>query len=186
MARDLASAPPAFQEALRSIRHARVRGDVALVETPAPTRIAPYAAAIDGHVTVEGAEASGRFVVLHDPEGQDPWEGVFRVVALVKAQVEPEVGADDLWAEVAWSWLDDALAGVAHHSRGGTVTKTINESFGEMASRPSEVQVELRVSWTPVDSDLGPHIRAWVTLMASCAGVPPLPEGVSMLPGAER
>ncbi|MDN4481601.1 DUF3000 domain-containing protein [Demequina muriae] len=186
MARDLASAPPAFQEALRSLAHARTRRDVVLTETPAPSRIAPFAAAIDGHLTARDAEASGRFVVLHDPEGQDAWEGVFRVVALVKAQVDAEVGADDLWAQAAWSWLDDALQTVPHRASGGTVTKTVNESFGELATRPSEVQVELRVSWTPTDTDLGPHIAAWTELMASCAGVPPVPEGVTALPGGDR
>ncbi len=186
MARDPASAPLAFQEALRSLARARTRGDVALTETPAPSRIAPYAAAIDGHLTVSDAEASGRFVLLHDPDGQDAWQGVFRVVALVKAQIDVEVGADDLWAQAAWSWLDEALGPVPHRASGGTVTKTVNESFGELASRPSEVQVEMRVSWTPLDTDLGPHIAAWTELMASCAGVPPVPEGVTVLPGGDR
>ena len=32
-------------------------------------------------------------------------------------------------------------------------------------------------------TDIAPHLRAWADLMAACAGVPPLPEGVTMLPG---
>ena len=184
MASDHASAPPLFQEVLRSLQHARTRGDVALVETPAPSRIAPFAVAIQGEVTAADAQASGRFVVLHDPDGQEAWQGVLRIVALVKAEVEDEVGVDDMWSEVAWSWLGEALDGVPHHARGGTVTKVVSRSYGELESRPSQVQVELRVSWTPEDADLEPHIAAWTDLLATCAGVPPLPEGVSMLPGA--
>lgn len=183
MAQDLHAAPAAFQEALRSLKGARTRHDVVLVETPAPTRIAPYAIAINGEITQADAEATGRFVLLHDPAGNDAWGGDFRVVALVKAQVDPEVGADDMWAEVAWSWLGDALAGVAHTERGGTVTKNVSRSFGVLADREQEVLVELRVSWTPASSDIEPHLVAWTELLAFSAGVPPTPEGVTALHG---
>ncbi len=183
MARDPASTPPAFQEALRSLGHARTRADVALTETPAPSRIAPYAVAIDGQITDPESHASGRFVLLYDPEAPDAWQGQFRVVALVKAQVEAEIGADDMWSQVAWSWVSEALADIPHRASGGTVTKTVNESFGELATRGDEVHVEMRVSWTPLDSDIGPHIAAWTELLATCAGVPPVPEGVTLLHG---
>jgi hypothetical protein len=183
MGEDIGAAPPAFQEALRSLQGAPTRRDVTLVETPAPSRIAPYALAINGEIHADDAEASGRFVLLHDPDGQDAWEGTFRVVALVKAVVEAEVGGDDMWADVAWSWLGEALDGTPHHARGGTVTKVVSRSFGELSERAPEVNVELRVSWTPDSSDIAPHIVAWTELLASCAGVPPLPEGITMLPG---
>lgn len=183
MAQDIASAPAAFQEALRSLQRARVREDVHLVEAPAPSRIAPFAVAINGEVSVADAEGSGRFVALHDPDGQEAWDGAFRIIALVKAVVEPEVGTDEMWADVAWSWLTDALVDVPHHARGGTVTKVISRSFGDLATRPGEVTVELRVSWTPDSTDLEPHIVAWSELLALCAGVPPLPDGVRMIHG---
>jgi len=186
MARETAPAPPRFVEVLRSLSQARTRADVRLTETPPPSRIAPFAVAVDGEVAAEGAEATGRFVVLHDPEGQDAWDGDLRIVALVKATVEQEVGRDDLWAEVAWSWLTESLAEVPHREVGGTVTKVVSTSFGDLASRPDEVNVELRVSWTPEDTDLEPHIAAWTDLLATCAGVPPVPDGVSVLPGASR
>src|SRR6478736_7454016 len=157
MAHDHSTAPPAFQEALRSLAQAKTRRDIELTETPAPSRIAPYAIAINGEL----AEASGRFVVLHDPDGQPAWDGTFRVVALVKAQVEAEVGTDDMWADVAWSWLADALEGLPHHSAGGTVTKTVSRSFGALAEHPDEVMVEMRVSWTPEGTNMEPHILAW-------------------------
>ncbi|WNM25718.1 DUF3000 domain-containing protein [Demequina capsici] len=183
MAPDRATAPPAFLEALRSIAGAQVRGDVRVAETTAPSRIAPFAAAIDGEVTAPEVEATGRFVLLHDPDGNDAWDGTFRVVALVKALADAEVGADDIWADVAWSRLEEALEGVPHRQRGGTVTKVVSRSYGELAERPDEVRIELRASWTPETSVIGPHITAWTELMASCAGLPPVPEGVTLLRG---
>jgi hypothetical protein len=181
MAHERSAAPPAFKEALDSLARARTRHDISLTETPAPSRIAPFAVAINGE-TADG-EASGRFVVLHDPDGQDAWDGTFRVVALVKANVEPEIGTDDMWADVAWSWLADALDGLPHHSAGGTVTKTVSRSFGALGDRPDEVVVEMRVSWTPESTDMEPHIVAWTELIAFSAGIPPAPEGVAVLHG---
>lgn len=175
--------PAAFREALLSLQRAHTRRDVRLVETPAPSRIAPYAVAINGTVLPEHLETTGRLVVLHDPAGQDAWDGTFRVIALVQAQVDAEVGRDDLWADAAWSWLDEALTGVEHGQMGGTVTKVVSRSFGQLAEREDTVSVELRVSWTPTSSDLEPHVRAWTELLAMCAGVPPAPEGIAVLPG---
>ncbi|MCB2414101.1 DUF3000 domain-containing protein [Demequina sp. TTPB684] len=178
--------PAAFREALLSLQGARTRRDVRLVETPAPSRIAPFAVAINGTVLPEDLETTGRFVALHDPAGQDAWNGTFRVVALVQARVEAEVGQDDLWADAAWSWLNEALSDVPHEHFGGTVTKVVSRSFGQLARNEDDVTVELRVSWTPTDSDLAPHIVAWTELLAMCAGVPPAPQGVSVLPGGHR
>ncbi|MFP5359085.1 MAG: DUF3000 domain-containing protein [Actinomycetes bacterium] len=183
MASDLGAAPADFRAALLSLRDAPTHPLVALTEVPAPGRIAPFAAAISGDLDGDGFDASGRFVILHDPAGQPTWEGTMRVIALVKATVESEVGRDDLWGEVAWSWLTESLAGAPHRARGGTVTKVTSESFGELADRPDEVTIELRASWTPTTTDLAPHIAAWTELMAACAGVPPTPEGVRALPG---
>ena len=175
--------PAAFREALVSLQRAQTRRDVRLVETPAPSRIAPFAVAINGTVLPEHLETTGRFVALHDPSGQDAWDGTFRIIALVQAQVDSEVGRDDLWADAAWSWLDEALSDVEHGQIGGTVTKVVSRSFGQLAERDDTVSVELRVSWTPTSADLEPHVKAWTELLAMCAGVPPAPEGIAVLPG---
>ena len=186
MTPDESDLPPTFHEVLDSIRRTDVRGDVVLVEVPAPTRVAPHSVALDGEIVVEGeAAASGRFIVLYDPDGQEAWDGTIRVVALVKAEVEPEVGSDDLWGQVAWSWVEEALAKAPHRSIGGTVTRIVNECFGDLAERGRAVAVEMRVSWTALDADLSSHLHAWAQLLASCAGVPPLPDGVTMLPGTK-
>lgn len=184
MTPDSPDLPPTFREVLKSIKGANVRGDVVLVEVPAPARIAPYSVALDGEIVVDGnAAASGRFVVLHDPDGQEAWNGTLRIVALVKAEAEPEVGSDEIWGQAAWSWIDEALADVPHDSLGGTVTRVVDEFFGDLAERGRSVSVEMRVSWTALDPNMAPHLDAWAHLLASCAGVPPLPDGVTMLPG---
>jgi hypothetical protein len=174
----------AFLEVLRGIKNARVRGDVRLVEVPAPTRIAPFAVALEGEVVLDDRTASdGRFIVLHDPAGQEAWKGTFRVVALMRAELEPGEASDDLWGQWAWSWIEETLSGVPHTCLGGTVTRVTDECFGELADRGRTVSVEIRVSWTPSDTVIAPHLEAWANLLAHGAGVPPLPDGVTQLPG---
>lgn len=181
-----ADVPTEFLRALRSLRAARLRPDVHLEEVPGPGRIAPYSVALTAEVVPAGSDdelASGRFVVLHDPAGQEAWDGTFRLVTLVRATLEPELGADGLLAEVAWTWFDDALAGagVMPHAASGTVTRVLSQSFGALEDRPEEVEVEIRASWTAVDGDLQPHLQGWVDLLCQAAGLPPLPHGVTAI-----
>jgi hypothetical protein len=174
-----------FRVALSSLREVRLRPEIHLEEAPAPQRLAPYAIALSAEVEVDEEElGTGRLVVLHDPEGQDAWEGTFRVVAFVKATLEPEMAADPLLAEVGWSWLTEALEGhgAAYGSISGTVTRVTSASFGGLADRPLEGQIEIRVSWTPLDADLAPHAHAWADVLAQAAGLMPLPPGVAQLP----
>ncbi|WP_136520145.1 MULTISPECIES: DUF3000 domain-containing protein [Cellulomonas] len=182
--------PAEFVRALRSLRAVPVRPEVVLDEVPGPARIAPYSAALTAEVRTArrsvAAEdlASGRFVVLYDPQGQEAWEGSFRLVTLVRASLEAEVGADPLLAEVAWTWFGDALAaaGVPAHAAGGTVTRVLSQSFGALERRDEQTELEIRASWTAWDEDLAPHLTAWTTLLCTAAGLPPLPEGVVPLP----
>ena len=184
---DGAQVPPDFEEALLSLRGHRQRPEVRLDEVPAPTRIAPYALALTAELNpttdAETLLGSGRFVVLHDPEGQSAWNGTFRVIVMARAQLEDELGADPLLGEVGWAWLTDALAaaGAGYHSLSGTVTRVLSESFGGLALRDREVEIEVRASWTPNTTDLGPHLMAWTALASSAAGLEPLPEGVTAL-----
>lgn len=188
--------PAPFAAALASLRDQRLRPEVRLAEIPGPTRIAPFSVALEGEVLGGRAEpgrpgagedaaevATGRFVVLHDPDGQETWRGTFRVVTLVRATLEPELAADPLLAEVAWSWVTEALdgAGVEHVALGGTVTRVLSESFGALAGTPAAVDLELRASWTPTGTGLGAHLAVWADLMSTAGGLPPLPEGVTAL-----
>ncbi|MCV2396322.1 DUF3000 domain-containing protein [Actinotalea sp. M2MS4P-6] len=176
-------APHPFLQALHALRERRLRAEVRLTEVPAPARIAPYAVALSAEVDPErsGDElASGRFVLLHDPAGQEAWDGTFRVVTLTRATLEAELAADPLLCEAAWSWVTDALVGTPYHSLGGTVTRVVSQSFGALDDRPDQVEVEIRASWTP-DDDAGSHLQAWSTLLCTAAGLPPLPDGVTAL-----
>jgi hypothetical protein len=182
-------APEEFLRALRSLRGVSLRAEVELEEAPGPARIAPYTAALVAEVHGSRRDpdadelASGRFVVLHDPAGQEAWEGAFRLVTLVRSTLEPEVGQDPMLAEVAWSWFSDALAGQGVDARaaGGTVTRVLSQSFGALDERPELCELELRASWTARDEDLAPHLRAWAELLCTVAGLPPLPDGVVAL-----
>ncbi|MFE6970472.1 DUF3000 domain-containing protein [Isoptericola sp. NPDC057653] len=183
---DPRQAPAPFAAALASLRERRLRGEVHLAEIPGPTRIAPWSVALEGEVAEpDGDEvATGRFVVLHDPEGQETWQGTFRVVTLVRATLEPELAADPLLADVAWTWVTEALdaAGVEALALGGTVTRVLSQSFGALGATPDAVDLEIRASWTPTDTALGVHLAVWADLMATAGGLPPLPDGVTALP----
>ncbi|WP_370288961.1 DUF3000 domain-containing protein [Nocardioides sp.] len=180
------SVPRAFSMAVDSMRRAVVRPEVLLEEMPAPQRIAPYASAISADVTVDGDDvATGRLVLLHDPAGNDAWEGEFRCVAYCRAEVDEEISSDPMLTDVAWSWLLDALGahGAEHVAVSGTVTRVSTDSFGTMAGEPGSAQVEVRASWTPLDvADLATHVEAWAELLCTAGGLEPVPDGVAVMP----
>lgn len=139
-------APPAFRAALDALGARRLRPEVTLREVPAPRRIAPWSVALTGEVEAARSEdpdlASGRFIVLHDPDGQEAWQGTFRVVTMVRATLEPEMASEEMLAEVAWTWLEDALhdTGAAVRAEGGTVTRVLSQSFGALAGKHNDVE----------------------------------------------
>ena len=176
-------APQEFLDAIDRLRAARPRTEVRLEEVPTPQRIAPHALALEAEVSLHEEElATGRFVLLYDPAGQDAWEGRFRTVTLVRATLEPDLGGDHLLSQVGWSWVVDALAGGTddYTALGGTVTRVISESFGALGDRSPTIDIEIRASWTPM-SEADQHLLAWTSLLCTVAGLPPLPEGVSAL-----
>jgi hypothetical protein len=192
--------PPAFVAAVSSMRSARLRPELTCEEMPAPQRIAPYAAALSADVTVDGEDVgTGRIILLHDPAGNDAWDGTFRCVAYARAEVEVEMITDPLLGGVGWAWLTEALEahGAEFHSASGTVTRVATENFGGMAEEAAAAQVEIRASWTPVfpgdptshheartdePFDVAPHVEAWGELLCTAVGLPPVPDGVSVMP----
>lgn len=177
-------APEEFLAGVERLRAARLRPEVVLEEVPAPQRIAPHAVAVSADVVSDDEElATGRFVLLYDPAGQEAWEGRFRAVTFVRATLEPELGADQMIGQIGWTWLEESLdsEGAAHVAPGGTVTRVVSESFGALSDRPVSVELEIRASWTPMD-DVARHLQAWGSLMCTVAGLPPLPQGVATLP----
>ena len=183
------ASPPEFRAAVASMREARLRAEIFCEEMPAPQRIAPYAFALSADLTVDGEDVgTGRIILLHDPAGNDAWDGTFRCVAYVRSDLDPEMITDPLLAGVGWSWLVEALQehGAAYRSPSGTVTRVATESFGGMADDGGSAQIEVRASWTPdfddVAPDASPHVRAWGDLLCMSAGLQPVPEGVAAMP----
>ena len=178
--REIDRNPPAFETAVEQLKAAALRPEVVVDVMPAPQRIAPHAFALSGDVEVNDEElATGRFILLHDPAGNDAWGGTFRCVTFARADVEPEMAADPALQTVGWSWLTDALAshGAEHSAASGSVTVVTTEGFGEMADDGSDAQIEVRASWTPA-SDADGHVSAWSDLLCAIAGLPPLTPGV--------
>jgi len=168
---------------------ARLRPEVLCEPMPAPQRIAPYAAALSADVTVDGNDVStGRIILLHDPSGNDSWDGTFRCVAYARAEIDLEMITDPALADVGWSWLTEALAahGASYGAASGTVTRVATDSFGTMSDDSGSAQIEIRASWTPelVDDhlDITAHVEAWGELLCTAAGLPPVPEGVTAMP----
>lgn len=182
--------PAEFRAAVASMRSAAVRPEVFCEEMPAPQRIAPYSSALSADVTVDEVDlGTGRLILLHDPAGNDAWNGTFRCVAYARAEIDPELIADPMLAAVGWSWLSEALDahGAAYAEMSGTVTSVSTESFGGMSDEEGTAQIEVRASWTPVAKDdqpldVGPHVEAWAELLCTSAGLPPVPEGVTAIP----
>ena len=194
--RSIATGTDAFTDAVEQVKAAQTRPEFDLDEAPAPQRLAPSAIALTAELSDPDADpVSGRFVLLHDPDGVEEWEGSFRAVIFVRAALEQDLVDDPLLHDVGWSWVTEALAsqGCRVTQLGGTVTRTSGRSFGTMTERPAEGFVEIRASWTPVEApdteevldDFGQHVGAWVDLMAQAAGLPPLPHGVAHV-GARR
>ncbi|HET7173278.1 MAG TPA: DUF3000 domain-containing protein [Nocardioidaceae bacterium] len=183
--REVDAAPEEFRVAVDQLRVAVLRPEVHCEEMPAPQRIAPYAAALSADLTVDGADCGGgRLVLLYDPAGNDAWEGSFRCVTFVRADIDQEMAGEPLLGEVAWSWLVEALSahGATMLAPSGTVTTVSSQGFGGMADEPTKTEVEIRASWSPVGS-LTAHVEAWGELMCTAGGLPPLPTGVVMMPG---
>lgn len=172
------------------MRAARLRPELLSEVMPAPQRIAPFSAALSADLSVDDEEiGTGRIIALHDPAGNDAWGGNLRCVIYVRADVESELAADPMLGEVAWSWLQEALAahGAQHHAPSGTVTRVVTETFGGMSDDEGQAQVEIRASWSPIDVEDDPdamtrHVQAWGELLCQAAGLQPVPEGVATMP----
>ncbi|QAY73885.1 DUF3000 domain-containing protein [Agromyces protaetiae] len=182
-------APAEFEAAITSIRGVVPRAELRVTEIPAPGSLAPYAIAFAADVAPAGHGddsdlGTGRFILLYDPAEPEAWGGAFRVVCFAQAPLETDIGLDPFLADVAWSWLIDALdARSAHYvAANGTATKILSTGFGELAHRGDGAQIELRASWTPLDGDIAPHMEGWEELLCMLAGLPPRTEGVTALP----
>ena len=185
----LAPKPPAaFAAAVQWLRSASIRTELSVSEIPAPGTLAPWSFALAADVTparhgTDSELGTGRFVLLYDDASPEAWGGPFRVICFAQAPLETELGVDPFIADVAWSWLVDALAtrGAQYSAASGTATRILSTGFGELEGQGQGAQIELRASWSPLDQHVGSHVEGWGELMCMLAGLPPAIEGVSLL-----
>ncbi len=180
-----------FEAAVQQLRQATFRSELQVREIPAPERIAPRSVALSAGVVQgnthpeddgDSPYGAGRLVLMHDPFSVDEWGGPFRIVCFAQAPLEMEIGVDPFIADVAWSWLVDALdsRGASYSYASGTATKTLSTGFGTLAEQGDAAQIEIRASWTPLGDDFGAHAEAWSELLCLLAGLPHH-EGVASL-----
>ncbi len=173
---------------MAEVRAADLRSELRITEIAAPSNLAPFSIAFAADVvparhSEDSDLASGRFVLLYDPEEPDVWGGAFRVVCYAQAPLETDIGVDPFLADVTWSWLVDALdsRNAAYTAPSGTATKILSTGFGGLAEQGDGAQIELRASWTPTGDSMGAHVEGWADLVCMLAGLPPTPEGVALL-----
>ncbi len=186
-----------FARLIEDLRTYTPRAELILSEVPAPQKLATFAFAFSADLSngllgdEEDEIANGRFVLLHEPGGQATWDGEFRCVTFVSADLDPIMQEDPLLPEVGWSWFLESLAtnNCAFNAPSGTVTRLTSSSFGKLSPRIDEAEIEIRASWTPVverPNMLINHIESWCNLICEVAGLPPVPEGVSAISSARR
>jgi hypothetical protein len=178
-----AAPPEIFRIAVDRLGATQVRREVRVEPLRPPQRLAPFSYAVSAEIIdAEGRDlATGRLVLLHDPEGHEAWDGVLRLVAYASAELDEQMGVDPMLPVVGWSWLTDALdeREAAYRAVGGTVTQTTSTRFGDLHGPRTTVSIELRASWTADTAELGPHLLAFIDLLCTAAGLPP--EGVTAL-----
>jgi hypothetical protein len=186
-----------FNRLIEVLRTATPRSEIILEEVPPPQKLATYSFAFTADATngligdAEDDVATGRFVLLHEPGGQDTWEGEYRCVTFMRATVDSDMQADPLLPEVGWNWLLDSLqeADALYSAPSGTVTRVSSASFGKLSSRHDESEVEIRASWSPIltsAEELVPHVQAWCNFISEVSGLPPIAEGVAPISSARR
>ena len=171
-----------FESIVAQIRAIKPRVEILLEVVPAPQKLAPYSLAMTADVLEDAA--TGRFVLLHDPDGQEGWSGKYRCVTFVRAAIDNEMAADPMLCNIGWTWLMESLKknGCDFTAPSGTVTKVASASFGTLENLDEDSELEVRASWTPTSgADIASHVRAWVELLEMSAGLAPIPEGVTQL-----
>lgn len=164
----------------------RWRPEISLEPAPAPARLATHTAAVLADVLDgENPIGDGRLVLLYENSYQVEWDGHLRLVGFTRADLETELVTDPLLLEVGWSWVLDSFKdrGLSPLALSGTVSRSGNQSFGDISGRAPSGAIEIRSSWTVPDIEsVADHVGAWADLLSSAAGLLPLPKGVGVLP----
>lgn len=171
-----------FDQLVAPILALKPRGEILLEVVPAPQKLAPHALALTADVLEDAA--TGRLVLLHDPNGQEGWGGQWRFVTFTRAAIDLEMASDPLLPEIGWAWLIESLKkyGCDYIAASGTVTRVASASFGELEDKDENSEIEIRASWSPTsETQLLNHLQAWLELLGLTAGLEPIPEGVASI-----
>ncbi|MBP7835542.1 MAG: DUF3000 domain-containing protein [Rhodoluna sp.] len=181
-------APAEFRLAVESLRAASVRDELVLQQIDAPGKLAKHEVAFSANIDAASTDVAtdlgtGRFVLLWDPEEPEPWGSRFRVITFAKSPLETDIGADEQIADVAWAWLTEALQNRHANfiAEAGTATRIISSGYGALSNQSDHAELEIRASWSPVDTNANAHLEAWQDLVCIMSGLPNLPAGVSSL-----
>jgi hypothetical protein len=114
---------PNFEQLVAPILALKPRGEILLEVVPAPQKLAPHALALTADVLEDAA--TGRLVLLHDPDGQEGWGGQWRFVTFTRAAIDLEMASDPLLPEIGWAWLIESLKkhNCDYIAASGTVTR---------------------------------------------------------------
>jgi hypothetical protein len=171
-----------FEKLASEIRKVKSRSEITLTEVPAPQKLAPFAMALSADVSE--ITATGRFVLLHDPNGQEGWNGQFRCVTFIRSAIDTEMANDPVLVDLGWSYLLDSLEkhGANFSNPSGTVTRVSSASFGTLKGQVESNELEIRASWTPENPEkLVSHVEAWLEVIEIACGLMPIPTGVTQL-----
>ena len=181
-----ADQPDVFRAAVASLTGTAVRREVRVQPLRPPQRLAPYSYAIAADVVcaADGAElATGRLVLLHDPDGAEAWDGVLRLVTFASAELDEQMGARPDAARRRLE-LADRRPGRARRRlprrRAGPSPRPRRPASATSPARrpPSASSCGRRGRSTR--RTCAPHLHAFVDLLCAAAGLPP--EGVAVLP----
>lgn len=171
-----------FQLAVLSLRQASIRNELSVTEIPSPDKLAKHSVALSANIGSDAHQLSadqgtGRFVLLNSDTPQEGWGGNFRVICFAKSPLETDIGQDELITDVCWAWLIDALRmrGASFSHEAGTITRIISQGYGSIAGQSDHAELELRASWTPMNSNFAAHLEAWQDLICMMSGLPPEP-----------
>lgn len=168
-----------FQKIERELRTATYRSGMHVWEiSPSPAK-ATHSIAFGANVSEETEGkilANGNFVVLNEDQYMERWQGKIRFICFLQAPLENDMGHDPFLEEIAWQWTTDALdsAGARYKSLSGVVSRCTARYFGDIRDMGSKSGIELRVSWTPVTTDILPHAHAFSSALENLAGLMPI------------
>ena len=148
-----------------------------------PQRLAPFSYAIGAEVrhpeTAESSPSSegdafGRLILLHDPEGDEAWDGTMRLVAYIQADLDPSVAATRCCPR--WRGAGSSMRWRRGRARHRARRHRHRDQFGAVRRHrrpPRAHQLELRASWTATTPELAAHVEAFCEVLAYAAGLPP-------------